>query len=139
MTKSGKRKRQTVTGWFLKVRWKDKSEHWLPLSLLKESNPVDVADYAKASGIADEPAFDWWVPYTLKKREAIVSAVNARLRKTTHKYGIEVPRTVEHTYKLDQRNKNTYGVTQLQRKCFKSELLLRSCRKANKLRLDGTR
>jgi len=43
----------------------------------------------------------------LKKREAIVSAVNARLRKTTHKYGIEVPRTVEHAYELDQCNKNT--------------------------------
>ena len=33
-------------------------------------------------------AFIWWVPYTLRKRDIILSAVNKRIRKTTHKYGI---------------------------------------------------
>ncbi len=34
-------------------------------------------------------AFAWLVPYTLHKRDVIVSAVKAC--RTTHKYGIEVP------------------------------------------------
>jgi hypothetical protein len=42
-------------------------------------------------GIAEEPAFAWWVPDTLRRRNAILSAVKARVRKKTHKYGIEVP------------------------------------------------
>jgi hypothetical protein len=28
---------------------------------LKESNPVEVAEYAVANKIDDEPAFAWWV------------------------------------------------------------------------------
>ena len=38
----------------------------------------------------------------------IASAVRARLRKTTHKFGIEVPRTVEEAYALDKKNGNDY-------------------------------
>ena len=99
-----KRLRKTTTGWMLKIRWHDQSEQWVPLSVLKETNPVDIATYAKARGIADEPAFAWWVPYTLRKRTAIVSAVKTRTRKTTHKYGIELPNTVEEARALDVKN-----------------------------------
>jgi hypothetical protein len=45
-----KRIRQTTCGWQLLVKWKDSSKQWVPLSFLKESNPVDVAEYAKARG-----------------------------------------------------------------------------------------
>ena len=36
---------------------------------MKESYPVEVIEYVKAKELVDEPAFIWWVPYTLKKRE----------------------------------------------------------------------
>ena len=68
VTPRGRRRlRQTTTGWKLLVAWKDGSETWVPLKDRKESNPVDVAEFATARGIEDEPAFAWWVPYTLKK------------------------------------------------------------------------
>ena len=47
------------------------------------------------NGIENEPAFAWWVPFTLNKRDKIISAVNQCVKKRTHKYGIEVPWTVE--------------------------------------------
>ena len=75
---------------------------------LKESHPVEVAEYAKARGIHDEPAFAWWVPYTLRKRDVILSAVKHRLRKQTHKYGIEVPTSVEHAMEIDAKNGNHF-------------------------------
>ena len=100
--------RKTTIGWKLKVLWKDGTEQWIPLKDLKESNPVELAEYAKATGIADEPAFKWWVPYTLKRRDRIISAVRARVKRTTHKYGIELPTSVEHALKLDQQNGNTF-------------------------------
>ena len=47
----------------------------------------------------------------LKKREHIILAVrrrgNARYVKRTHKFGIEVPRTVEKAYEIDKKNGNT--------------------------------
>lgn len=89
-------------------RWKDGSESWLPLKVLKETHPVDVAEFAKASSIADEAAFCWWVPYTLRKRDRIIASVNSRIKKTTHKYGIEVPTSIEHAKEIDRKNGNTF-------------------------------
>ena len=60
-----KRHRRTTVGWKLVVKWSDGSETWVPLKDMKESHPLEVADFAKARGITDEPAFSWWVPYTL--------------------------------------------------------------------------
>jgi hypothetical protein len=109
ITRRGQRKlRQTTKGSDFEVQWRDGTSQWIPLKELKESNPVDVAEYAVARGIADEPAFRWWVPYTLKKRDRIIAAVNSRVTNRTHKYGIEVPTSVEHAREIDARNGNTY-------------------------------
>ncbi len=51
--------RRTTQGWFLQVQWKDGTSSWEPLRNLKESNPVEVAEYAVANNIAEEPAFAW--------------------------------------------------------------------------------
>ena len=89
VTKRGQKKlRKTTCGWKLLIKWKDDTESWIPLKDMKESHPVEVAEYARARGIADEPAFAWWVPYTLRKRDIIISAVKHRIRKMTHKFGI---------------------------------------------------
>ena len=103
-----RRLRKTTKGWKLLVKWKDKSESWIHLKDLKESHPVDLAEYARARGISDEAAFAWWVPYTLRKRDIILSAVKHRIRKTTHKYGIEIPTNVEHAYRIDKKNGSTF-------------------------------
>ena len=42
---------------------------------MKEAHPIEVAEFAKAHGIDSEPAFAWWVPYMLRKRDVILSAV----------------------------------------------------------------
>ena len=109
VTRRGQQRlRITTCGWKLLIRWKDGSESWIHLKDLKESHPVETAEYAKARGIADEPAFAWWVPYTMRKRDIILSAVKSRLRKTTHKYGIEIPTSIAHSEKIDEKNKNLF-------------------------------
>ena len=118
-TKSGQRRlRQTTAGWKLLVKWRDGSESWIKLSALKESHPVELAEFAKARGIDREPAFAWWVPYTLRKRDVILSAVKKRIRKTTHKYGIEVPTSIEHAYEIDKRNGNTHWRDAIRKEMF---------------------
>jgi hypothetical protein len=57
--------------------------------VVKDFYPIELAEFAKALGIADEPAFAWWAPHTLRRRNVILSTVRARVWKKTHKYGIE--------------------------------------------------
>jgi hypothetical protein len=102
-TSSGqKRLQKTTVGWLLLIQWANKSEAWVPLTDLKESHPCEAARFAKARGIADEPTFVWWVPYTLQKCDIILSKIKARIWKTTHKYGIEVPTSMEHGFAIDK-------------------------------------
>jgi hypothetical protein len=102
-----KRMRQTTQGWKLLIHWNDGSESWVPLKDMKESHPVEVAEFAKARSINNEPAFIWWCRYVLRKRDVILSKMKARIRKTTHKYGVEIPVTLDHAFKLDRENGNT--------------------------------
>ncbi len=50
-----------MKGWELCILWKDKSTSWVALKDVKEGNPIQVAEFAIANGIANEPAFAWWV------------------------------------------------------------------------------
>ena len=61
MSNNGQRRPKVTTrGWELLVLWKDGLMSWVKLKDLKESHPVEVAEYAKAHGIDDKPAFIWW-------------------------------------------------------------------------------
>ena len=99
---------KNTKGWKLCIQWKDGSTSWEKLAALKESNPVEVAEYAVANRIETEPAFSWWVPYTLKQRYRIIAAVNKRYLKRTHKYGIEVPKTIQEALEIDRCTGTTF-------------------------------
>jgi hypothetical protein len=89
------------------VEWKDGTTSWERLADLKESNPVEVAEYAATNKLHDEPAFAWWLPHVLKKRNRIIATVTKRYHKRTHKFGIKVPKTWDEAVKLDEGNGNT--------------------------------
>ena len=81
------------------------------MSDLKESHPLQVAEFAFAVQIADEPAFNWWVSWVLKKQDRIISQAmcrSARYHKRTHKFGIELPKTVEEAYAIDRATGATF-------------------------------
>jgi len=97
----------TTKGWDLLVSWKDGSRSWLPLKDVKESNPIDVAEYSISRDINSEPAFAWWVPGVMRKRERIISKIKANksVRRSV-KFGIEVPTLLKHAKELDRINEN---------------------------------
>ena len=113
---------KTTKGWMLLFLWKDGVEQLIPLKDMKEANPVETAEYAKPRQLENKPAIRWWVPYTLKKRDAISSKVRTRVRKVTHKYGIEVPRSVRQAYEIDQKNNNTFWRDAIQKEMKNVEL-----------------
>jgi hypothetical protein len=112
-----KRIRQTTVGWKFLVKWTNGGRQWIPLKILKESNPVQVAEYLVAQNIADEPAFAWWIHYVLRKHDIIVLKFNAQIWQRTHKYGIEMPapgkNTIANTIELDRWNGNTFWMNSL--------------------------
>jgi Reverse transcriptase (RNA-dependent DNA polymerase) len=99
--------RKSTHGWLLSVQWKDGSSSWETLADVKELYPVQCAEYAVAKRINKEPAFVWWVPYTLNKRDHIIAAVASCYHKRTHKYGFCVPKTVQEAIMIDCENGNT--------------------------------
>ena len=54
----------TTKGWNIQIKWKDGSVLWHPLSIVKSSNPIELAEYAVSNKLSDEPAFRWWVKST---------------------------------------------------------------------------
>ena len=74
---------------------------------------MQTAEFAVAQGIDHEPAFNWWVKHVLKKRDRIIASVRkqqTRYLKKSHKFGIELPKTVEQALALDAKNGNTLWV-----------------------------
>ena len=98
----------TTHGWKLKVQWEDGSESWVPLRVLKESNPIETAEFAVAKGLEKEPAFAWWTNQVLKKRNFFIKKLRQRVAKPNLKFGLIVPKTVDEALKLDAKNGNTY-------------------------------
>jgi hypothetical protein len=65
--------RHTTKGWRFLVAWRDGSTSCAPLREMKNTYPVETADYAVKNKLEDRPAFKWWVPYVLKKRDRYIS------------------------------------------------------------------
>ena len=99
-----KRRRETTKGWQILCQWKDGSTTWNKLKDVKDSYPVELAEYAIQEGIEDEPAFKWWVEYTINKKARIIDKVKSKYWERTHKYGIRVPKTVKEALEIDQVN-----------------------------------
>jgi hypothetical protein len=97
----------TTRGWSLLVSWKDGSSDWVPVKDLKDAYPIQIAEYAVANKIANEPAFNWWVHTVLRKRNRIVAKVK-RYWRTTHKFGIRVPKTVEEALAINKETGNVF-------------------------------
>jgi hypothetical protein len=101
----------TTKGWKFLVSWKDGTSSYVPLREMKETYPLQTAEYAVSHNISDEPAFRWWVPFTLRKRTRIIQKLGKKSNKywhRTHKYGIELPKTVIEALEIDKRTGTTF-------------------------------
>ena len=99
----------TTKGWQLCCQCKDGSTSWDSLNNLKEYHPVHTSKFSVAQGVDHEPAFNYWVQYVLKKPEGIISLMKKRndcYLNNTHKFGIEMPKSVRHALELDAKNVN---------------------------------
>jgi hypothetical protein len=110
--------RKTTQGWFLQVSWRDGTTSWESLQNLKESNPVEVAHYAIANKIAEETAFAWWIPYTLKHQERIIKASKTMKHKKQTKFGLEIPPSPQRAYEIDKETGTTFWTKAIEKEMF---------------------
>ena len=120
-TTGRKTRRRTTKGWQLCVQWKDGSSHWIELKDLKHSYPIEVAEYALSNQIADQPAFAWWVPHTTKKRKALIQKIKSKYWQRSHKFGIQIPKSVKEALQLDKENNNDLWRAAIQKEMPKIE------------------
>ena len=73
---------------------------------MKESNLLEVSEYAVANKLVTEPTFQWWVPTTLRRRDRIISKLHTRYMKRIQTFGIDLPKTVQEAYQVDKKNGN---------------------------------
>ena len=78
------------------------------MKLVKDSNPIEMAEYAMANRLQDNPAFSWWVRLVLRHRNQIISKVKSKYWKTTHMYGIRLPHSDEEALLLDKESGTDY-------------------------------
>ena len=83
------------------MQWRDGSSSWVPLKDMKEDNPIAVAEYCQSMDLMDEPAIAWWAPHMLKRKDQMIAKIKSRVKKKTHKYGIQVPSSVREALLLD--------------------------------------
>ena len=78
------------------------------MKVLKEPHPVDVAEYTRSRNLENYPAFAWWVPIELNRREKIISKLKSLKR--AHKdiiFHIEIPSYLKQAQELDKSNGNS--------------------------------
>ena len=83
--------KKTTRGWHILVEWRDGSLSWHRMADIKESYPIQLAEYAISNKIDHEPAFKWWVEKTLKRKKRMINKVKSKYWRNTHKFGIEIP------------------------------------------------
>ena len=81
---------------------------------MKDSFTIELSEYAVENWIASKPAFLWWVPCILKKREQIISKLKTKYWHQSSKYGIKVPISAEEAQQLYHANGNTLLMDALQ-------------------------
>ena len=75
----------------------------------KESNPIEVAEYAIVNKIVHEHAFAWWVPKFIKRRDRNISKLKTRkFIQRSHKFGIQVPQTIKRALEMDKETGTTF-------------------------------
>ena len=91
----------TTSGLELQIQWKDGTTSWVKLKDIKESNPLQVAEYVLLQKIEKEFAFLWWVKHTIRTRDRIISMLKPNnLVRRGMKFGVVIPKDINHAIEL---------------------------------------
>ena len=64
---------------------------------MKNSYPVQMAEYAVQRRIAGEPEFSWWIWHVIAKRNFIIGKLKLKYWVGTHKFGVKITKSVQES------------------------------------------
>ena len=105
----GKRKRKID----VLIKWKELDEpSWEPMEIIKEDDPVTLAEYARDNGIQEKAVWKWSKRYLAFKKtgRARIAQLYAKMNKKRgpkYKFGQRVPRTLQEAYEIDEETNST--------------------------------
>jgi hypothetical protein len=94
----------------VQVLWEDGNLTWEPMSLIRKSDPIKLAIYAKAKGLIYRPGWRW-ARKMLKSNKRFARTIKLLKGSVStgpkFKFGIQVPRNIREAIRLDRENGNT--------------------------------
>ena len=96
----------TTQGWQFCIQWSDGATDWVEMRDVKDSYPTQLAAYASRNKLSREPAFAWRIRQIQRQQRRNISKVKSKYWSRTHKFGIEIPKSVEEAILIDKRNGN---------------------------------
>ena len=95
------------------IKWKELDEpSWEPMEIIKDDDPVTLAEYARDNGIQDKAIWKWskrYLTFTKTSRQRIsqLYAMKTKKRGPKFKFGQKVPRSLTEAYKIDDETNST--------------------------------
>ena len=110
-TKSGQQcLRHVFSGWSVLILRKNGEEELIPPNRLKQSLLLETSKFTVARVINNTPSSKWWASCAISRRDSIVAGVNKRVRRVTHKHGVELPTSVAQAKKSEYKSDDTVCV-----------------------------
>ena len=91
---------QTTIEWVLEVKFNDVTLIRIPLKNLKDSNPVELAEYTVSNNVDYETTFKWQLMGVICKQDQVIVKVKETYYRIVHKFVIQVPKMVDEAYKI---------------------------------------
>ena len=74
------------------IQWKDGITEWVTFNYMKNSYPVQMAEYVVHLRIAGDTAFAWWIQHVLAKYNRIIENMRSKYWVCIHKLGLKIPK-----------------------------------------------
>ena len=90
------------------IKWKELEEpSWEPMEIIKEDDPVTLAEYARDNGLLEKAIWKWGKRYlafskTHRARITQLYAMKTKRMGPKYKFGQKVPRTLKEAYEIDK-------------------------------------
>ena len=68
---------------------------------------METSEYSDTNNLLEEPPFKSWANKVLNKKYRIISMVKPCYWRKSHKFGINLPHSVEESYTIDEESGNT--------------------------------
>ena len=94
--------RETTKGFDLLFQWKDGRKIWVTLKDMKNSYPVQMAEYTVRHCIAGNPEFEWSIRHVLEKRNRMIGNLKSKYWVRTHKFGVNIHKSVQEAKEFDK-------------------------------------